>query len=99
MINISVNNIMNSINKKSETAKKQLIKEIIKDTTPLVPMDTGNLRESVKETNDGVEWTADYARDVYYSDYPHKVGTSEWFEHAKQMYMTKWLNNFKQNMR
>lgn len=82
-------------------AQEYLDNEVLKDSTPYVPMDTGNLYKSgIRHTVLGsgeVVWNTPYARINYYTGRRfrkthHPKATSKWFEHAKSVNKTKWLN-------
>lgn len=83
-----------------DQAQQILDSQVLKDSTPYVPMDTGNLAQSgVRATNIGsgeVVWDAPYAgrqyeglpnkaRDV------HPLAVSRWFEAAKAVRKKVWL--------
>ena len=98
-IKIDFKQVVNEINKRAEKAKQVVLKEMLADTTDFVPLGkTGNLRKSGIVTRDGLEWTAEYAADVYYGYNEHKVGTREWFEAAKLVHMDKWMKSFQNEM-
>lgn len=97
-IKLDLQGIYNKLNSRTEYAKSQLLKQILADSNELVPFKTGKLRESGVVVPDGVEWTVDYAQDVYRSPYPHKIGTSEWFEYSKQANLKQWLRDFERNL-
>jgi len=82
-------------------AQKFLDNEILKDSTPYVPMDTGALmRSCITYTNPGsgqVKWNTPYARGCYYTNRKyrkthHPLATSKWFEHAKGVHKKKWID-------
>lgn len=83
-----------------DKAQHVLDAQVLKDTTPYVPMDTGNLANSgVRATNIGsgsVTWDAPYAARQYY-DAPnkandvHPLATTFWFEAAKAACKATWL--------
>lgn len=97
-IKIDFKPVINEINKRAERAKQIVLKEMLKDTTEFVPLKTGELRKSGRVTREGLEWTAEYAEDVYYGFNEHKVGTREWFEAAKLVHMDKWMKSFQNEM-
>lgn len=97
-IDIDLQPIEQHIETMVDRAKKPVLAMMLRDTTEYVPMNTGNLRESGKTTPDGLEWTAEYAGEVYYSDAPHVVGTREWFEAAKAVHMADWIKSFQNEL-
>lgn len=97
-IKLDLQGIYNKLNSRTEYAKSQLLKQILADSNELVPFRTGKLRRSGVVVPDGVEWTVDYAQKVYTSPYPHKIGTSEWFEYAKQANLKQWIRDFERNL-
>lgn len=98
-IKIDFKPVINEINKRAEKAKQVVLREMLEDTTEFVPLGkTGDLRESGRVTQDGLEWTAEYAEDVYYGFNEHKIGTREWFEAAKLVHMDKWMKSFQNEM-
>ena len=93
-IKIELDQIYKVIDKGIDRAKNNLLNEILRDSNKLVPVKTGKLRDSGKVIDDGIEWDVDYAQEVYRSTSPHKVGTREWFEYAKQANLKKWIKQF-----
>lgn len=87
---------------KFQQAQKFLDNEVLKDSDPFVPMDTGNLRNSgIRGTVLGsgqVIYNAPYARHCYYgkkihfSPAKHPQATAQWFEKAKALHKKKWLS-------
>lgn len=98
-IKFDIQGIYNKLNSRTEYAKSQLLKQILADSNELVPFRTGKLRRSGVVVPDGVEWTVDYAQEVYRSTSPHKVGTREWFEYAKQANLKKWIKQFENDLK
>ena len=82
-------------------AQKWLDNEVIKDTTPYVPMNTGTLYKSAitgsKIGSGVIEYSTPYARNLYYGDSfnfskaKHPQAQSRWFEASKAVNLTKWL--------
>ena len=97
-IEVDFKPVIKEINKRAEKAKQIVLKEMLKDTTEFVPLKTGELRKSGRVTRDGLDWTAEYAEDVYYGFNEHKIGTREWFEAAKLVHMDKWMKSFQNEM-
>lgn len=87
---------------KYQLAQKYLDNEVLKDSDPYVPMDTGNLRNSgIRGTKLGsgeVIYNAPYARHCYYGTHirfspaKHPLATAMWFEKAKAVNKKKWLD-------
>lgn len=85
-----------------QMAQKYLDNEVLKDSDPYVPMDTGNLRNSgIRGTTLGsgeVIYNAPYAHQCYYgtaihfSPAKHPQATAQWFEKAKAANKKKWLD-------
>lgn len=83
-------------------AQKYLDNEVLKDSDPYVPMDTGNLRNSgIRGTTLGsgeVIYNAPYARHCYYGTHihfspaKHPLATAMWFEKAKAVNKQKWID-------
>lgn len=75
--------------------------EVIKDTTPYVPMDLGTLSKSAimgtKIGSGTVVWNTPYARRLYYglnfnfSPAGHPKAQAQWFEASKAINKNKWL--------
>lgn len=74
--------------------------QVLKDTTPFVPRDTGNLAQSgVRASTPGsgqVIWDAPYADAQYYgrarkAHDVHPLAVMRWFEAAKAAYRETWL--------
>ena len=84
-----------------QLAQKYLDNEVLKDSDPYVPMDTGNLRNSgIRGTTLGsgqVVYNAPYAQKCYYaksthfSPAKHPQACAQWFEKAKAIHKKKWL--------
>lgn len=85
-----------------QQAQKYLDNEVLKDSDPYVPMDTGNLRNSgIRGTTLGsgqVVYNAPYAQKCYYgakihfSPAKHPLATAMWFEKAKAANKKKWFD-------
>lgn len=82
-------------------AQQFLDNEVLKDSTPYVPMRTGALmRSGISNTVPGsgvVKWNTPYCRDCYYKNRNynkthHPLATSKWFEHAKAVHKKKWID-------
>lgn len=97
-IEFNIRQLQRDIEHNVKKAKKKLLKRMLEDTTPFVPMKTGNLRDSGQVTEDGLEWTADYASHVYYGLQPHAIGTREWFEAAKIVHEKQWMKQFQKDI-
>ncbi|MBR6102627.1 MAG: hypothetical protein IKP95_09375 [Ruminococcus sp.] len=92
---------MNRFDPKVKSAQKWLDNEVVKDTTPYVPMRTGQLyRSGITGTNYGsgvVEYTAPYAHRCYYgfnmhfSKLAHPQACAQWFEPSKAANKKKWV--------
>nr|DAO61535.1 MAG TPA: Minor capsid protein [Caudoviricetes sp.] len=93
---------------KYEAAQKYLDNEVLKDCTPYVPMDTGQLmRSGINATVIGsgeVVWSAPHASKCYYTDMnfqktKHPLACSQWFEVAKGSNKEKWVKGAKAAMK
>jgi len=81
-------------------AQSWLDNEVLKDSDPYVPMDTGNLRNSgisgTKLGSGEVVYNAPYARRMYYgvhfnfSKDKHPKACAQWFEKAKAANKSEW---------
>lgn len=89
-------------------AQRFLDNEVLKDSTPYVPRDSGALmRSGIAYTIPGsgqVKWNTKYARICYYKNRRyrkthHPLATSKWFEHAKAANKEKWISGVKQIMK
>jgi hypothetical protein len=98
-IEVNLSPINKQINKATEQAKNKLLTKMLSDTTPYVPIKTGKLRESGRVTDNGIEWTAEYASDVYYDYNEHLIGTREWFEAAKIENLNSWIDYYKSQLK
>ena len=74
--------------------------EVLKDCTPYVPMNTGQLmRSGINATVIGsgrVVWNTPYASDCYYTHMnfqktKHPLACSQWFEVTKGVNKSKWI--------
>lgn len=81
-------------------AQKFLDSEVLKDCTPYVPMNTGQLmRSGINGTKIGsgeVVWNAPYASRCYYGNMnfqktKHPQACRQWFEAAKAVNKKKWV--------
>lgn len=87
---------------KFKEAQKWLDNEVVKDTTPNVPMDTGRLYKSaIEATKYGsgeVVYNTPYARPNYYgknrnfSKLKHPQAQAQWFEPSKAANKKKWID-------
>lgn len=92
---------MERFNKQNNKAQMWLDNEVIKDSDPFVPMDTGTLRHSaITGTTLGsgeVVYDMIYARRLYYgtdfefSTDKHPDAQAQWFEAAKALYKAEWI--------
>ena len=85
---------------KYQRAQQYLDNEVLKDCTPYVPMNTGNLmRSGINATVIGsgeVVWNAPYASRCYYGNMnfrktKHPLACRQWFEAAKSVNKDKWV--------
>lgn len=89
-IKFDLDNISKKLNSIADNNRERIYKKILDDCTNYVPIKTGKLRESGETTESGIQWTEDYANEVYYKDANHTIGTKEWFEVAKSLHMKEW---------
>ncbi len=87
--------------------QKYLDNEVLKDTTPYVPMRTGRLFGSGQQGtvigSGQIVYNAPYARKCYYNNTanfggthkPHPQATSQWFEPSKAVNKKKWIAGVK----
>lgn len=99
---------LNRFNEKYQRAQKWLDNEVLKDSDPYVPMDSGNLRSSgIKGTDIGsgrIVYNMPYASRCYYGHYnfskaKHERACRQWFEKAKAANKTKWISGAKKLMK
>ena len=90
--------VEDEIKKRVNRAREPTIRQMLLDTTPFVPVRTGKLRKSGRVTNDGIVWDEKYALDVYLSTKKYEVGTRQWFEAAKLIYLNRWVNTFQKEV-
>lgn len=66
---------------------------VLKDTTPYVPVDTGELRRSGQVTSKGVAWTDSKASTLYYSNMRFRTPgtTNMWVMVSKNNNLNRWL--------
>lgn len=86
---------------KFQQAQKYLDNEVLKDCTPYVPMNTGNLFLSGQRGtvlgNGDIVYNAPYARACYYrihlhfSKAKHPKACAQWFESAKAEKKSSWV--------
>lgn len=79
-----------------ENAQQLLAERIQQHCKPLVPKDTGDLRESCTIGDSGKEiaWTVDYAQHVYNMDgvnFTTSGTCGHWFEAAKAAHLNDWV--------
>jgi hypothetical protein len=87
-------------------ARGNLTREVLADTDPFVPYDTGTLSDGPKlgDTDVGegtITWTQPYAAIVYNMDPArihqrvkgHPLATSHWVEHAAKLHGGKWAKD------
>lgn len=101
---LSMNNeyCKNRFSSRLGEAQKWLDNEVLKDSTPYTPMDTGALmRSGIAATNIGsgeVIWNVPYAARCYYGTHlhfqtgHHPQASAQWFEKAKSANKQKWVN-------
>ncbi len=92
---------LSRFNTQHEKAQWWLDNQVIKDSAPFVPRDTGTLEHSaITGTVKGsglVVYDAPYARKVYYGDNmnfsqaKHPQACAYWFEAAKAAHKTEWI--------
>lgn len=92
---------MDRFAKQYTEAQKYLDSEVLKDSSPYVPMRTGVLMQSgIRGTVIGsgeVVWDAPYARRLYYGKSfnfhkgKHPKACAFWFEAAKAVHKNKWI--------
>ncbi|MDR2611378.1 MAG: minor capsid protein [Deltaproteobacteria bacterium] len=84
-----------------EVAHQALDTQVVRDTEPFVPMDTGALARSaalpsVKRKVGEIRYQTPYARRCYYGEgfnfrrLHHPQATHHWLEKAKAIYMPRW---------
>ena len=96
-----VNAIVSRFAPRYAKAQKWLDNEVIKDTTPYVPMDSGELfKSAIKSTKLGsgeVVYSKPYAAINYYgkgrnfSRDKHPQAQAQWFEPSKAVNKAKWI--------
>lgn len=84
-----------AIQNRAKAAGQILRQAVLASSTPYVPYRTGNLAGSGGVTEEGVVWTADYARKCYYAKTPfskekHPLAQAGWFEAAKAVDLELW---------
>ncbi len=98
---ISADIKLDRFNTQRNRAQAWLDNQVIVDSTPYVPMNTGNLyRSAISGTQLGsglVVWDCVYARNLYYGlDYnfrkdKHPDAQAQWFEAAKAANKSTWI--------
>lgn len=77
-------------------AQAALAAAVLRDCTPYVPMDTGELAASGVAVDGAVEWRAGHARAVYYGEGRafrrdrHPLACARWFEAARAAQAGAW---------
>lgn len=104
-VEIKWNPELKRFNGQYSAAQKWLDNEVIKDSDPFVPFRTGALALSAKLGTDigsgEVVYNAPYARRMYYGlNYNfdrsgHPQAQAQWFEAAKAVDESKWINGAK----
>lgn len=83
-----------------EQAQMILDTQVLKDTTPYVPRDTGTLAQSGQRASrlgsGKLEWDAPHARAQYYrlpnkARDKHPLAVMRWFEHSKSANKAAWV--------
>lgn len=103
----SVSVDMLRLNNQFTKAQAILDSEVIRCSTPFVPMNTGTLMRSVQTGtiigSGEVVWDCPYARECYYADGfnfrtdKHPDAQARWFEVAKAAYKDEWIRTAKRN--
>jgi hypothetical protein len=101
-MNFKWGNKIKRFDRQYSQAQTWLDNEVIKDTTPYVPMNMGTLAKSAitgtKIGSGEIKWDTPYAKRLYYgtgfnfSPAQHPKGQAQWFEASKAVNQTKWLN-------
>lgn len=90
------------ISRRSDKALRVLSQQVLKDTTPFVPYNTGKLSNSgsVLESG-GIEYTASYASGVYdlpsgtnFNTSVHSQATGEWLRVSIDKNIDSWVKRF-----
>lgn len=90
------------ISKRSDKAVRVLDEQLLKDTTPFVPYNTGELSNSGAVLDSGgIEYTASYASGVYnlpsstnFNTSVHSEATGDWFRASVDKNFDSWVKRF-----
>lgn len=98
---INIQQCLNRFDARFTQAQKFLDSEVLRDSAPYVPMDTGYL---MKSGNTGtvigsgeVRYNAPYAKAMYYGTHlhfskaKHPQASAQWFEKAKALKKDAWI--------
>lgn len=100
-------NTSDMMQRRFSVAQKMLDSEIVKYTSPFVPMDNGILMESAQIATDygsgEVIWQTPYARHQYYKTDDTRtydpLRGGHWFDRAKAVHGSRWVKMAKQVFR
>lgn len=100
-LDLNVGKCLNRFDPKYQLAQKRLDSEVVRCSTPYVPMKSGALMQSGERgTKPGtglVQWNTPYAKRMYYGiNYHfrkdlHPQACAEWFEKAKAVHKNNWI--------
>ena len=92
--------ILQRLKANSHMAQAWLDKRVVQDCEPFVPMDTGMLAASARESSTFgsgmIVYNTPYARRLYYGETfsfsrdRHPKATHHWFEKAKSIFLESW---------
>ena len=99
---LDTTDIRNQLIAKKSKARRILKNQVVKDTDPYVPFDTGKTAETGRDSStvddEFIKYTTDYAKLIYYdkdrvfSRRKHWLAIATWFEVSKAVNKSKWVD-------
>lgn len=97
--------IKNQLLAKKNRARQIVKNQVVKDTDPYVPFDTGKTAETGRNSSTSddeyIRYTTDYSRIIYYdedrvySKRKHSLAIAKWFDVSKAVNKSKWIKTAK----
>ena len=108
-LDLNVDKVCSRFDPKYQLAQSRLDSEVVRCSSPYVPMRSGTLMRSgengTKLGSGQVVWNTPYARRMYYglnyhfSTDKHPQACAQWFEKAKAVYKDAWLKVVQETMK
>lgn len=108
-LDLNVDKVCSRFDPKYDLAQKRLDSEVVRCSSPYVPMRSGQLMRSgengTKLGSGLVVWNTPYARRMYYglnyhfSTDKHPQACAQWFEKAKAVHKDAWLKTVQETVK